>query len=248
MPKSKRSRLVTLSQTDKKGKESKTKLFDDIRSSLDEFRYLWILQMNDIRTPVLQDIRSDWGESSKLILGKKKVMQKALGETVEEEYQANLASIAKILAKHDGLTPGILFTNEEPQVVKDYFAAYNRKDYSRVKTKAPIRFEVPAGVVYSRGGQIPVEEDVVMSHSLEETLRNKYRMPTKIKSGKIVLEKPYLVCEAGDVLDVRQALILKQFGVALSEFRVPLIGFYDKSSGEAQALDLEEVDAEVDAE
>lgn len=236
MPKSKRSRLVTLSQTDKKGKESKTKLFDDIRSALDTYNYLWILEFNHIRTPVLQDIRSDWGSESKLICGKRKVIQKALGETPEEEYQENLHHVTKILSKSGGLTPGLLFTNETPQTVRDYFEAYNRKDYSRVKTKAPIKFVIPQGVVYSRGGQIPEEEDVVMSHSMEETLRNKYKIPTKIKSGKIWLEEPYLVCEEGDVLDVRQALILKQFGVALSEFKVPLIAVYDKVGAKAEKI------------
>ncbi|KAI3404987.1 MRT4 [Candida oxycetoniae] len=239
MPKSKRSKLVTLSQTDKKGKESKHKLFDEVRSALDKYQYFWVLKMNDIRTPVLQDIRSDWGQESKLILGKKKVIQKALGETPEEEYQQNSSEIVRFLQKLPGLTPGLLFTDESPDTVKEYFKAYTKKDFSRVNTKSPIRFEIPEGIVYSRGGQIPEEEDVVMSHSLEETLRNKYKIPTKIKSGKIILEKPYLVCDKGDVLDVRQALILKQFGVALSEFKVPLLAYYDKSSGAAEALNVE---------
>ena len=65
-----------------------------------------------------------------------------------------------------------------------------------------------------------------MSHSLEETLRNKLRVPTKIKAGKIVLDEPYVVCNEGEVLDVRQAMLLKQFGVAASEFKVPVLGYY----------------------
>lgn len=237
MPKSKRSKLVTLSQTDKKGKESKLKLFDEIRSALDNYSQVWILQMKDIRTPVLQDIRSDWTDS-KLILGKRKVIQKAFGETPEEEYLSDLAKLTKILSTTDDLIPGILFTNEDDSTVQSYFDAYKRQDYTRVKNKSPITFEIPAGIVYSRGGQIPEEEDVPMSHSLEETLRNKYKMPTKIKSGKIVLEKPYLVCNEGDVLDVRQALILKQFGVAASEFKVPLVGHYDKESAQVEKFDI----------
>ncbi|EMG48073.1 MRT4 Ribosome assembly factor MRT4 [Candida maltosa Xu316] len=222
MPRSKRSKLVTLSQTDKKGKENKTRLFDEVRSALDTYKYVWVLQFDDIRTPVLQDIRNDWTES-KLILGKRKVLQKALGETVEEEYKDNLHQLAKIC---DGL-PGLLFTNEAPDTVEAYFKAYSKQDYSRAKSKAPIEFVIPEGIVYSRGGQLPIEEDVPMSHSLEETLRNKLRVPTKIKSGKIILEEPYTVCREGEVLDARQAMLLKQFGVAASEFKVPMLGYYD---------------------
>ena len=221
MPRSKRSKLVTLAQTDKKGKENKTRLFDDVRSALDTYKYVWVLQFDDIRTPVLQDIRNDWTES-KLILGKRKVLQKALGESIEEEYKDNLNQLTKIL---EGL-PGLLFTNEDPETVDAYFKAYSKQDYSRAKSKAPIDFIIPQGIVYSRGGQIPIEEDVPMSHSLEETLRNKLRVPTKIKAGKIVLDEPYVVCNQGEVLDVRQAMLLKQFGVAASEFKVPVLGYY----------------------
>lgn len=71
MPRSKRSKLVTLAQTEKKGKENKTRLFDEVRSALDTFKYIWVLQFDDIRTPVLQDVRNDW-VGSKLILGKEK--------------------------------------------------------------------------------------------------------------------------------------------------------------------------------
>ncbi|RCK54715.1 Ribosome assembly factor MRT4 [Candida viswanathii] len=221
MPRSKRSKLVTLAQTDKKGKENKTRLFDEVRSALDTYKYVWVLQFDDIRTPVLQDIRNDW-TGSKLILGKRKVLQKALGETIEEEYKENLHELAKIC---EGL-PGLLFTDELPETVDAYFKAYSKQDYSRAKSKAPIDFTIPEGIVYSRGGQIAVEEDVPMSHSLEETLRNKLKVPTKIKSGKIVLEEPYVVCREGETLDVRQAMLLKQFGVAASEFKVPTLGYY----------------------
>ena len=77
MPRSKRSKLVTLAQTEKKGKENKTRLFDEVRSALDTFKYIWVLQFDDIRTPVLQDVRNDW-VGSKLILGKKKSITKGI--------------------------------------------------------------------------------------------------------------------------------------------------------------------------
>lgn len=228
MPRSKRSKLVTLAQTEKKDRSNKVRIFDDVRSALDTYRYVWVLKLDDVRTPVLQEIRNDW-TGSKLILGKRKVLVKALGDTPEEEYKDNLSKISSTLSGMSGL----LFTDETPETVQAYFNAYTRQDFSRAKSSAPIDFTVPSGVVYSRGGQIPIEEDVPMSHSLEETLRNKYLMPTKMKAGKIVLDEPYVVCKKGDTLDVRQALILKQFGVAASEFKVPIIAYFDSKTSEA---------------
>ncbi|CAH6718839.1 ribosome assembly factor Mrt4p [[Candida] jaroonii] len=222
MPRSKRSKLVTLSQTDKKGKENKERIFDDVREALDEYKYVFVLKLDDVRTPVLQELRSDW-KGSKLILGKRRVLEKALGDKPEEEYKDNLHKLTKLT---EGVV-GLLFTNEEIVTVEEYFNNYSKLDYSRTKSKSPIEFTIPEGIVYSRGGQIAIEDDVPMSHSLEETLRNKFKIPTKIKNGKIFLNEPYKVCEEGEVLDVRKALILKQFGIAASEFKVKLLGYYN---------------------
>ncbi|CEP60901.1 ribosome assembly factor MRT4 LALA0_S02e02256g [Lachancea lanzarotensis] len=233
MPRSKRSKLVTLAQTDKKGRENKERIFDEIREALDSFRYVWVLHLDDVRTPVLQEIRSSW-TGSKLIMGKRKVLEKALGQTREQEYKENLSKLTKSCS---GVT-GLLFTDEEPTVVQDYFKSYVRADYSRPKSKAPLTFEIPAGIIYSRGGQVPVEEDVVMVHSLEPTLRNKFKIPTKIKAGKITIESPYLVCEEGETLDVRQALILKQFGVAAAEFKVKVASYFDNESAAVEEVGI----------
>ncbi|CAH2353679.1 ribosome assembly factor Mrt4p [[Candida] railenensis] len=231
MPRSKRSKLITLSQTDKKGRENKTRIFDEVREALDEFQFVWVLQLDDVRTPVLQDIRSDW-KGSKLILGKRRVLEKALGDNANEEYKDNLHKLTKLCTGVSGL----LFTNEDVDTVSSYFTSYSKADYSRAKSKAPIDFTIPEGIVYSRGGQIPLEEDVPMSHSLEETMRNKFKVPTKIKAGKITIAEPYVVCRKGDNLDVRQALILKQFGVAASEFKVNMVAYYNNESSEVVKL------------
>ena len=222
MPKSRRSKIITLAQTDKKGRENKERLFDDVRAALDQYRYVWVLNLADVRTPVLQEIRQDWAGLT-LVMGKRRVLQKALGDDAAEEYKENLAELLELC----GLMPGLLFTDEEPDTVKGYFAQYKKADFSRAKQKLPIDFTIPAGVIFSRGGQIPEEEDVPMAHSLEETFRNKYKVPTKMKSGKITIAEPYHVCSKGDVLDVRQALILKQFGIAALEFQVTMVAWYD---------------------
>ncbi|TID31094.1 hypothetical protein CANINC_000338 [Pichia inconspicua] len=231
MPRSKRSKLVTLAQTDSKGRENKERIFDEVRGALDTFKYTYILGLDDVRTPVLQDIRKDWAES-KLILGKKKVLQKALGQTPEEEYKDNLHKLTKF---DEGLI-GLLLTNETPETVTEYFDSYSRKDYARAKSRSPITFILPEGIVYSRGGQIPIEEDVPMSHSMEPTLRNKFKLPTKMVHGKITLTEEVKIVEQGQVLNVTEALILKTFGVACAEFKVKVYAYHDGESNEVVSL------------
>lgn len=233
MPRSKRSKLVTLAQTEKKGRDNKERIFDEVREALDTFRYVWILHLDDVRTPILQEIRTLWA-GSKLIMGKRKVLEKALGTTKEEEYRDNL----HVLTAHCQGVTGLLFTDETVDTVKGFFESYQRLDFSRPNSEAPLTFTIPAGIVYTRGGQIPEDDDVPMIHSLEPTMRNKFHIPTRIQKGKVTLDSPYKVCQKGEKLDVRQALILKQFGIALSEFKVKAVAYFDSKTSKVEEVGI----------
>lgn len=145
-------------------------------------------------------------------------MAKALGSTPEDEYQPQ----TRLLSKHLVGNVGLLFTNREPEAVKEYFSALAKTDFARAGTPASREFTVPEGIVYSTGGELPAEEDVPLAHSLEPELR-RLNMPTSLTKGKISLQNPYTVCQEGDVLDSRQTRLLKLFGVATAEFTVQLV-------------------------
>ena len=145
-------------------------------------------------------------------------MAKALGSTPEDEYQPSTHLLSKYLVGNVGL----LLTNREPSVISEYFETFSETDFARAGTPASRTFTVPAGIVYSMGGEIAAEDDVPMAHSLEPELR-KLNMPTSLTRGKITLENEYTVCKEGDVLDSRQTRLLKLFGVATAEFIVQLV-------------------------
>jgi mRNA turnover protein 4 len=157
-------------------------------------------------------------QENRLFFGKTKVMAKALGTTSEDEYQAGSHLLAKFLTGNVGL----LFTNRGPSSVTEYFVNLSKTDFARAGNKATREFVVPAGIVYSMGGEIASEEDVPMAHSLEPELR-KLNMPTTLTKGKITLQNPYTVCKEGEVLDSRQTRLLKLFGVATADFTVQLL-------------------------
>lgn len=145
-------------------------------------------------------------------------MAKALGTTPEDEYQPSTHLLSKFLVGDVGL----LFTNRDPTAIQEYFSNLAKTDYARAGTPATRSFTVPAGIVFSMGGEIEADQDVPMAHSLEPELR-KLNMPTSLTKGKITLENPYTVCREGDVLDSRQTRLLKLFGVATAEFSVRLL-------------------------
>ncbi|KAG0648832.1 alkyl aryl-sulfatase [Hyphodiscus hymeniophilus] len=183
MPKSKRAKVVHLTKVDKKGKELTLKLFANVRECLDQYQYCFVFSVENMRNTYLKDVRTEI-----LFFGKTKVMAKALGLTPEEAYQDNTHLLSKYLAGNVGL----LFTNREPSSITEYFANFSKTDFARAGTEATREFEVPAGIVYSMGGEMATEDDVPMAHSLEPELR-KLGMTTSLTKGKITLDNPYTI-------------------------------------------------------
>ncbi|KAG0307991.1 mRNA turnover 4 [Dissophora globulifera] len=212
MAKSKRNKIVPLTQTDKKGRAGKDALYDQIRESADKFKYIWIFSVENMRNTYLKDVRSEM-KTSRFFFGRTKVMAKALGTSPEDEHKDNLHKLSEQLVGHVGL----LFTNNPPEEIQEYFANYTESDYARSGVKATSTFVVPAGPVH-RG------EDV-FPHNMEPQLRS-LGMPTTLNNGIVTLTNDYRVCKEGQTLTPEQAQLLKLFMVQMAEFHVTLKSYY----------------------
>ncbi|OBT98759.1 mRNA turnover and ribosome assembly protein [Pseudogymnoascus verrucosus] len=233
MPKSKRAKVVHLTQVDKKGKELTLKLFANVQESIDKYKYIFVFSVDNMRNTYLKKVRADLSDS-RLFFGKTKVMAKALGSTPETAYQTNTHLLAPYLAGNVGL----LFTDRSPEDVSAHFAANTPTDFARAGTRATRRFAIPKGIVYSLGGEVAAESDVPMAHGLEPELR-RLNVPTSLSKGKITLQNEYEVCREGQVLDSRQTRLLKLFGVATAEFRVRVVAYWSAESGTVEEVDGE---------
>ena len=84
MPRSKRVKVISLTKTQKKGSDLKTKIITDIRDSLDAYENVFVFNYENMRTVIFRDVRNHFSDS-KICLAKNKVMQAALGKTLEDE-------------------------------------------------------------------------------------------------------------------------------------------------------------------
>jgi hypothetical protein len=149
-------------------------------------------------------------------------MSKALGQTPAEAQAEGINE----LTPHLHGQVGLLFTNRTPEAITAYFSALSSVDFARAGATATRDFSVPPGIVYATAGEVPIEFDVPLDHSIEPELR-RLGVPTRMNKGKIVLgdesgegSEGYSVCKEGDVLDSRQTRLLKMFSVCMSEFKV----------------------------
>ena len=133
---------------------------------------------------------------------------------------------------------GLIFSPRPPSEMTTYFASFSPSDYARSGTIASRSFSIPPGVVYSRAGEIPEEEDVPLAHSIEPNLR-KLGVPTKLVKGKIMLEtdEPFVVCTEGQKLGSGQSSLLKMFGVTMAEFKIGIMAWWERDSCQVTVLE-----------
>ncbi|CAG9972276.1 unnamed protein product [Clonostachys byssicola] len=232
MPKSKRSKVVHMTQVSKKTRDQKEQLFQSIRDAVPEYQHVFVFSVDNMRNSHLKDVRRELSDC-RIFFGKTKLMAKALGHDAADALAPGTEDLSKYLSG----TVGLILTNRPAQEILDYFSAYAPVDFARAGVPASRDFSIPAGIVYSTAGEVPAEHDVPMEHSIEPELR-RLGVPTKMVKGKIVLGEEsgegeaYSVCKEGDILDSRQTRLLKLFSVCLSEFKVNVLAYWSSATGE----------------
>ena len=217
MPKSRRAKVVPLTKVKAKGREHKDDLISQIHEALESYDSVYTFAIDNLRTNILQQVREDRREDSRLFLGNNKVMMVALGRSEEESAQPNLWKLSKFLT---GLS-GLLFTNMPKKEVKEYFATVGATVFARAGSTATIDFAIPAGPL------------VQFPHNMYEHL-SKLGLPLKLNKGVVTVTADTTVCNEGDELTSEAAQILKLFGVQTAEMKLRLTALW--SDGSARKL------------
>ncbi|KAI1763085.1 mRNA turnover protein 4 [Hypoxylon sp. FL1150] len=247
MPKSKRSKVVHMTNVNKKTREHKERLFENIRECVPQYQYCFIFNVDNMRNTYLKDVRQELSDS-RLFFGKTKLMARALGHGPEDSYADNIYKLTPYLKG----TVGLIFTNRAPEQLLPFLEnlASDKVDFARAGAKATRDFVVPYGTVHATGGEVPAEHDVPIGHTLEPELR-RLGVPVRMVKGRVVLEEGpkggdvgegYVVCKEGDVLDSRQTRLLKLFSVCLSEFKIKVVAYWSAATSEVTPVNPEAMD------
>mmetsp|Transcript_37611 Transcript_37611/g.97047 ORF Transcript_37611/g.97047 Transcript_37611/m.97047 type:complete len:196 (-) Transcript_37611:187-774(-) len=167
MPKSKRQRVVPLTETRKKGLERKTSLVEEVRSCLEKYDKVILFEYQNFRNKKMKEMRESLTDS-RFFLGRNAVTAKALGTTVEEEAAEGVHDIAIRMKGFSGL----LFTNHSVDEVQNFFATNVEADFARMKATATRRVVIPEG---------PLSGETTPTSS--EPMLRQLGLPTAIKKG-----------------------------------------------------------------
>ncbi|KAI0480458.1 ribosomal protein L10-domain-containing protein, partial [Xylariaceae sp. FL0804] len=161
MPKSKRAKVVHLTQVNKKTREHKDKLFDNIRDAVSEYPYCYVFRVDNMRNTYLKEVRQEL-KDSRLFFGKTKLMARALGRGPEDSH---LDGTWRLGAHLRGAV-GLLCTPRAPAALSAWLTdefegrGAGHADFARAGAVAPRDFVLPPGPLMATGGAVPAEHDV----------------------------------------------------------------------------------------
>eukprot|EP01094_Clydonella_sp_ATCC50884_P010162 TRINITY_DN1973_c0_g1_i1.p1 TRINITY_DN1973_c0_g1~~TRINITY_DN1973_c0_g1_i1.p1 ORF type:complete len:223 (+),score=54.67 TRINITY_DN1973_c0_g1_i1:113-781(+) len=214
MPKSKRAKIVSLTKTPKRRQERKGELVLEVQKAAREYKHIWVIHHHGVGNITMKEVRRRWG-TSRFFLGKNKVMAVALGRDEESEL---LEGVSKLSERISGQC-ALLFTDQEPQEVEEFFSDYKEMEYCKAGEKAPQTIVLPAGI------------QPQFSHAIEPHLR-KLGLHTKLKMGEVDLLKETTVCTEGETLSPEQCQILRLYEYKISEFFFTIDCHYNTETAE----------------
>ena len=206
MPSSRRTKKVTLTQTDKKDRGHKSAVIDSVRSALDLHTSLYVFTYTSLRSAHFQRVRRDWSDS-RLFISKNKLTQLALGRGEEDEYKENLRLVSALLKG----SVGLLATSRPREAVMEYFESLDATDYIRAGAASP--------------ETVNLTNTDLSCHPVSMLPQLKsLGVPCHVSNGKVVLltGHEWRVVGAGRQVTAEQAKVLGIMGVKLARFELKI--------------------------
>ena len=124
-----------------------------------------------------------------------------------------------------------------------WFDDFHPPDFARAGIRAPKTVIIPVGPVTQHHSDPPE----AMPHNEEPQLR-KLGLTTRMNRGVPTLDVPHKICEQGKKLTPEQSQLLKLLGYKTVEFRVKLLGQWEKETGNVTMEPTTEDDPSVGGE
>ena len=200
---SKRAQQVSLTKVKPKGKDLKTKLHQQLSAYLELYPTVFVFTYTNFKTEPLRRLRESF-TTSKFLLGKSRVLQKALAQ------HKDLKGIEG-LVKHLKGTSGLLFTKESPETIIEFFFTWRETVSLLPGQNCTESILIPKGVgSFDR-----------FANTIEPYLRT-LGLPTRVHEGKVEMLADFVVCHEGDVVNVEKSKILRLLNVQQGEMRIDI--------------------------
>ena len=197
---------------------------DEIKSLLNEYPVIGIVDLQGIPTLMLQRIRYALGKDIVLKPTKKRFMKFAFNE-----LKASKKDIDKLSDKLEGI-PALIFTKEDPFLIYKKIEKNKASAAAKPGQKAPKDLDVEAGETPFTPGPMIGELGML-------------GLKTEVKNGKISLREGKTLVKSGEIINDKVASLLAKLGVEPMKIGLNLLCTYQ--DGEILDKSVLAVDEEV---
>ncbi len=236
-----------MTQTDKKGREHKTKLIEEIREFVDDVKYVFVISHKNIDSTNMKNVRElvkSAGDDKKnprpvgrIINGKNRIMQIGLGREEDDSHLPGLYNLSQHLTGECML----FSTNSGPKAVSSFFNAWSRDVSPREGSIAVEDVVVPAGYLDKYAFPAPMDTRLrSLGLPCQRTVAGKGDMKgDDINNDEnVVIEvlDEHTICTEGQKLSAKQAKLLTHFGHKFEKMGFKTVAYWSAKTGKITQL------------
>lgn len=222
MVKSKRVKKVLLTKDLKKKRKDKSEVIEKVHEYIGKFKFVYVVKLKNQRNSALKHLRVML-EPGKLLIGKNKLLQVALGADSNSESAKNAHKVSSFLHGERGL----IFTDLTPSELNKVLEESSTMELGREGSLSDVTCVVE-----------PNTELESMYKSAESHIRRQFPQlkptPLGLDQGKVV------ICEEGNPLNRYQYLLLKHLDIPCVRFEVkPIACLHNEELTQFEASGME---------
>lgn len=192
-------------------KKEKIDTVMDFAKLLGEYPIVGVVNMNNLPTKQLQNMRAQLRHTVVLRMTKKRLLKKAI-----EEIKDTKKGIEQLEQYMEGM-PAMIFTKDNPFALYKKLAKNKSKAPAKAGQIAPRDIEVKAGPTSFAPGPIIGE-------------LGQFGLKAGIDSGKVAIKADAIVAHKGDVINEKLASILSRLGIEPMEIGLDITAVYENGS------------------
>jgi len=200
---------------------NKAGYFDKLKGLLDEYKSIFIVQIDNVSSQQMHEIRSSLREEGVVLMGKNTMVRRALKGFINDnpDFERLLPFVRGNI--------GFVFTNGDLKAVREKILANRVAAPARAGAIAPLDVFVPAGNTGMEPGKT----------SFFQALG----VPTKIARGTIEITTELKLVEAGNKVGASEATLLNMLNISPFTYGMGITQVYDQGQAFAPSvLDIDE--------
>lgn len=202
-------------------REQKEQIVDDFEGMIDEYSVIGLLDMNNLPSKQLQQIKKEMKEFAIVRMSRKTLMDIALDDSDKEGIEA--------LDTSEAVQPAFIFSKKDPFQLYSLIQRNKTSAAAQGGEEAPSDIEVPDGDTGIGPGP--------MLGKLQGA-----GLQVQVDDGTIHVQNPGVIVERGETITEDDAEILNQIGIEPLEIGLDLVIAYS----EGEVFTAEELDIDVD--